>query len=339
MGMRLLLAGNSTARDLIGGFVPPPCQSASLPSIDWRWVDDVLEFDLELGLTTAPGDDGLQILPGFSAVSGNSYSFQFSLTWTAPGGNPLTVFLSPVGAAGPFLEPVADAGLAARSQIDFFTATGELADARLKIQVSAEDLSELADAPSLLSVSVRTVDAATVFADAPKTETKIDIPVPALSQMVDAKLGARLCSPTSVTMVVSHYGLPVQLQQVAEMAYHPFHDLYGVWPAALYAASRHYLLGYLIWFSDWEAARWLLDRGVPIIASIRYKEGELEGAVVASTAGHLVVVRGYDADSVLVNDPAADRADQVARSYSFAQFLRAWLHGSGVGYVLFPASH
>ena len=301
---------------------------------------DVLEFDVELGFEAGQAGGGLEILPGFSSLSGDPYSFQFSLAWTAPAGNRLTVSLSPVGAAGPFLEPGSDAGLAVRSQIDYFAATGELADPRLKIQVSAADLSAVADTPCLLSVCVRPTGGATVLPDVTReSRTKIDIPVPPISQMVDADLGPRLCSPTSVTMVICHYGFPAQLRQVADMAYHPAHDRYGVWPAALYAASRHHLLGYLMWFSDWEAARWLLEHGVPIVASIRYKEGELDGAPIASTAGHLVVVRGYDADSVWVNDPAADQAEQVTRSYSFTQFLKAWLQGSGVGYVLFPGTH
>ena len=228
--------------------------------------------------------------------------------------------------------------MSARSRIDYFSITGELDGARLILQVAAADPSAVADGPSLLSISMRRPEAATNHCHASGAVAKVEIPVPALSQMVDSKLGPRLCSPTSVSMVLGHYGIPVQLLEVARQAYHAGHDLYGVWPAALYAASRHHLLGYLLWFSDWDEARWLLDRGVPIVASIRYEEGELDGAPVASTAGHLVVVRGYDADSVLVNDPAAPLTDNVPRDYSIEQFLGAWLQGSGVGYVLFPST-
>ena len=337
MGTPLLLAGNHPASDLLARFVPPPCRPASLPSLDWRRRGDVLEFDLELELGSKPAFGDVEILPSFSAVSDCSYSFQFSLAWMAATGDTRTIALSPVGAAGPFLEPGSDAGLSVRSQIDYFAVTDDLAGAHLIVQAFSENLSELAGAPCLLAVSVRSAGAATGPSDGPdRTAAKTDIPVPALSQMVDSQLGPRLCSPTSVTMVVSHYGFPVQLLEVAEMAYHPAQDLYGVWPAALYAASRHHLIGYLLWFPDWEAARWLLDRGIPVVASLRYNEGELAGAAVSGTGGHLVVLRGYDADSVLVNDPAADRADDVTRSYPLNQFLSAWLQGSGVGYVLFP---
>jgi uncharacterized protein YvpB len=56
------------------------------------------------------------------------------------------------------------------------------------------------------------------------------------------------------------------------------------------------------------------------------------------TTGHLVVVTGYDGDAVYANDPAAPTRASVARRYAQAQFARAWLQHSGVGYVLFDVN-
>ena len=83
------------------------------------------------------------------------------------------------------------------------------------------------------------------------------------------------------------------------------------------------------------AAAWCLTRGLPVIASIRYGEGELEGAAIQATSGHLVVLTGCEDGVVLVNDPAAPTRDAVPRRYRRDELTRAWLARGGVGYVLF----
>jgi hypothetical protein len=72
-----------------------------------------------------------------------------------------------------------------------------------------------------------------------------------------------------------------------------------------------------------------------VIASVRYGAGELSGAAIAETAGHLVVLTGSAGGEVFVNDPAAPRAAEVARRYRLDELRRVWLARSGVGYVLF----
>ena len=94
-------------------------------------------------------------------------------------------------------------------------------------------------------------------------------------------------------------------------------------------------MGYLLHFPRWETARELLDAGYPLIASVRYDEGELRDGAVHKTSGHLLIVRGYENDRVLVNDPAADCDGQVARTYDLSEFCAVWLERSAVGYVLF----
>ena len=160
--------------------------------------------------------------------------------------------------------------------------------------------------------------------------------VPALSQMgEDPAIALRICSPTSVAMVLGYWGRAAPVAAVAADVFHPATDRYGVWPAAIRAAAARGVAGYLLRFPDWTSAAWCLVRGLPIIASLRYGPGELDGAPMNETTGHLVVLTGYDDGMVLVNDPAARTPDVVPRRYRRDQLTRAWLARGGVGYVLF----
>jgi hypothetical protein len=163
------------------------------------------------------------------------------------------------------------------------------------------------------------------------------LPVPALSQMeADALIASRICSPTCVAMVLGYWNRRAPLSRLAAEIFHPGLDLYGVWPAAIRVAGRHRLAGYLLRFPDWPAVVWCLEQRLPVIASIRYKRGELTGAAIEETSGHLIVVTGCEDRDALVNDPAASETNGVARRYSIEELARVWLERAGVGYVLFP---
>ena len=62
--------------------------------------------------------------------------------------------------------------------------------------------------------------------------------VPQLSQMAEAEaIRMRICSPASVAMVLGYLGHPVEVAALAREIFHPGLDRYGVWPAAVLAAS------------------------------------------------------------------------------------------------------
>jgi hypothetical protein len=64
--------------------------------------------------------------------------------------------------------------------------------------------------------------------------------------------------------------------------------------------------------------------------SIRFSRGELAGAPISASAGHLVVLAGLTAEGdPIVMDPAAAADSSVLRTYDRALFERAWLGGSG----------
>ena len=79
-----------------------------------------------------------------------------------------------------------------------------------------------------------------------------------------------------------------------------------------------------------------IEKGVPVVVSVTFGRGQLTGAPLSSTNGHLLVVVGFTrSGDVVVNDPAAKNNAGVRRTYDRAQFERAWLTKSGgLTYVL-----
>ena len=71
----------------------------------------------------------------------------------------------------------------------------------------------------------------------------------------------------------------------------------------------------------------------PPALSIAWTTDTLPGAPLAQSAGHLVVVRGCDRDTVAVNDPAAPGVRHV---YPRAAFARCWLGHGGVALLVAP---
>ncbi len=74
--------------------------------------------------------------------------------------------------------------------------------------------------------------------------------------------------------------------------------------------------------------------GLPVVISIAWDRGELPGAAIEHSAGHLLVVRGADASEILVNDPAAGG---VSARYPRAALDRVFRAHGGVAYVVAPA--
>jgi hypothetical protein len=166
------------------------------------------------------------------------------------------------------------------------------------------------------------------------TTPTVSLAVPARTQMTEAEdVRLRICSPTSVGMVLEYLGCAVPTPVLSEAIFHAPTDRYGVWPAAVRAAATYGMLGYLLRFPDWSTVAWCLGRGLPIVASVRYAAGELAHAAIPETTGHLIVITGLDGEEVLVNDPAAPTRAEVPRRYRRSDLTRAWLERSGIGYV------
>lgn len=164
-----------------------------------------------------------------------------------------------------------------------------------------------------------------------------ELPVPMRSQMVEKPdIRGRICSPVSLAMVLEYFGHNESSESVAYNSYDHGARLFGNWSFNVaYAGSLGYR-AYVDHFDSLDEMKVHIARGVPVIASIRFGQGQLQNSPIASTAGHLVVVTGFKVDSdgtkwVIVNDPAAPDNETVRREYLAHEFERAWV---GIVYIV-----
>ena len=174
------------------------------------------------------------------------------------------------------------------------------------------------------------------------------LPVPRYSQMVHQGEypqydggGEAWCSPTSTTMVLGYYdALPSRhayrwvnpsypdrvVPHIARMVYDTRLGGTGNWPFnTAYAASRTGR-AFVTRLRDLREAERFIAAGIPLIASISFSSGQLSGAPISSTNGHLLVIVGFTkSGDVVVNDPAASSRAGVRRTYDRGQFEDAWL--------------
>ncbi|MDA8244341.1 MAG: NlpC/P60 family protein [Elusimicrobia bacterium] len=192
-------------------------------------------------------------------------------------------------------------------------------------------------APLLRLVTVCYTDSALPFRPGRRPEKPaLRLRVPRLSQMaLKAEHSKDICSPVSVSMALAGLGLKAAPLETAFAARDYRAKIFGNWFfSTAYAGSRG-ALSLLARLNSLEEARSFLEAGVPVIASVTFGPGELRGAPIKKTAGHLLVMTGFTASGdVVVNDPAAPSVSSVERVYPRAQFERAWLGNKyGLAYI------
>ena len=172
--------------------------------------------------------------------------------------------------------------------------------------------------------------------------------VPTRSQMIYPNGGEVWCSPTSLSMVMAYWGKkldrPALNKKVPTIARGTYDYVYrgnGNWPFnTAYAASYGLTASVNRFSSLGQVERWIA-KGVPVIASVSWGRGDLTGAPIPASAGHLLLIRGFtQTGNLIVNDPAASSNSGVRRVYKRDEFRRAWFESGsgGVAYLVRPAS-
>lgn len=218
-----------------------------------------------------------------------------------------------------------------RTAIDCFHLETALDDACLVCELEAPDVPPR----YLLTVSVRPTDMV-VPPPGDLTDQRAIMPSMRSQMLENPRISAGICSPVSTAMVLAAHLPGLDTGSVIRHCYDPVTGMYGMWPLAISAAARMGIIGAVELFTGWGPVHACLAAGLPLVASIRYQRGELPGAPLAATGGHLVVVHGIDQGHVLVHDPAAPNHGTVSRRYPLQVFGQVWFRHRGAAYILCP---
>ena len=166
----------------------------------------------------------------------------------------------------------------------------------------------------------------------------LELRVKPRSQMEEPRHKNDVCSPTSLAMALSFWGVKRKTLELAEKVRDSRTGLFGHWAFNVAAAGD---LGVEAWVARLGSLRDLereLSDGRPVVASLTWRAGELSGAPIKSTNGHLMLVVGLTAKGdVVALDPAAPRAASARRVYKRREFHDAWIGNKrGLAYILAP---
>jgi len=193
---------------------------------------------------------------------------------------------------------------------------------------------------SLRALHVSTTDPSThhISTEIPSKSSRI-LDVPPVSQIaLDHPDSTRICSPTSTAAAVSFLlNIPqVDPLSFAEKVREQISRIYGAW--ALNTAQASHTLGsawycYVARCSHLNQIIDQLNEGYPVVVSI---QGPITGGARPYESGHLIVIRGYDAQQkkILCMDPGFPDNDATYVSYNVDDFLNAWKRRKGMAYMI-----
>jgi hypothetical protein len=203
---------------------------------------------------------------------------------------------------------------------------------------------------------------------APSTTTMtgtVELPVPRYSQEIHKgeypqfdNGGEAWCSPTSTSMVVAYWGrgpaaadyayvlsdYPATSDPWVDYAARYVFDYHyngaGNWPFNTAYAAHFGLESEVTQLHSLAEAEQFIKAGIPLVASIAFNSGKLDGFFFKSTNGHLMVIVGFTAaGNPIVNDPASPDDASVRHVYDRTQFEDAWMSATGgIVYVIHPSS-
>ncbi|UOY93967.1 C39 family peptidase [Ectobacillus sp. JY-23] len=174
------------------------------------------------------------------------------------------------------------------------------------------------------------------------------IDVPQFSQMIrDPEIANSICSPTTMTMLLNRKGESTLPEQNAWNLYDTKFNSYGNWTFnAAYAGSFGYE-AYIEYMNSKDDIKREIIKGNPVGISVQYRNDEsinksypvVHGAPIASTPGHILVVKGFVKDPdgkeyFIVNDPASANDLEVERRYLASELDAAWATSGRITYIV-----
>ena len=142
------------------------------------------------------------------------------------------------------------------------------------------------------------------------------------------------CSPASLAMLLAYWGRDLPTEEVAARVRDGAYGGTGNWAFNVALAGALGLRAAVVHLRGLAHAAAFLGAGLPLALSFSWRAGELPGAPLEQSDGHLAVLVGFDAQGEpLLNDPAQP---ELRVCYPRAAFERAWLAHGGIAYALAP---
>lgn len=156
--------------------------------------------------------------------------------------------------------------------------------------------------------------------------------VPARSQYVGNERG--WCSPASLAMINAYHGIDVPVDVTARAVFDRAYNGTGNWTFNVAYSGALGLAAVVAHLQNLDHAQRLIERNLPVAISYSWRDGELPGAPLAHSEGHLAVLCGFTAaGDCAVNDPAAPNVRVV---YPRAALETLWQRNDGASYVVAP---
>jgi hypothetical protein len=135
-------------------------------------------------------------------------------------------------------------------------------------------------------------------------------------------------------MLLGYWGVDPALPDIAARTYDAKYGGTGNWAFNVALAGMLGLRGVVAHLRNLEHAAAFIQAGIPLALSFAWKSGELPGAPIEHSGGHLAVLRGFNpqGDPVL-NDPAQPA---IMTTYPHDALERAWLSHGAVAYLIAP---
>ncbi len=156
------------------------------------------------------------------------------------------------------------------------------------------------------------------------------------------EIGAVVCSPTSLTMILNYFGAPVTVMEMPEKVFDPEHKIYGNWSYNVAAAGELGFDGYVGIFKTAADLAVELTKGPIAVSLAGVPSGYQPDADDTDTilASHIVLLTGIEqtADGrwwVNIIDPAESTPEKCIKRYRVPRFEAAWSHAA---YVVRPVA-
>jgi Peptidase_C39 like family len=171
-------------------------------------------------------------------------------------------------------------------------------------------------------------------ASLPYAREAMILDVPARSQYVLPEERG-WCSAASLAMVNAYHGIDRPVEETARNVLDRAYNGTGNWAFNTAYSGSLGLRAAVAYLQNLDHASRLIERNIPLVISYSWREGELPGAPLPHSDGHLVVLRGFTENGdCAINDPAAPAVSVV---YPRGAIEAIWQRNNGVAYVIAAA--